>query len=474
VEKINSEEASVLLDIIKLIDYNIDSIIDKIKTKKSIIKFYKNSIMTTLKSLEKNRNFEFLYLCILLIISRMRDDIDNFNENLIRMASNKSIGNTTGILNAQGSTTQNKASDLIKAKTNNLINDSNANDYYFNSNILTTRNLNPVIPGKLYNLNNLNNKIHKDFNANKHLQQQDIHQASNSLNNKTENDRAIMNENRECRRSKEKQSSNHSFTNNQTQNSNATNDLNIKTDISWRSSLMAYNNNKNNNNSGSNSNLINGYVNVNRISPNINSTLNQVVNGNKNTDIIEASNNISNTAVNNDEKNRNREKYLTINEYFENNESRKSSRHYNSLADKNANENNNKTEKIILGKNQIKNFTHDLNDNVNSLQISNLPQKNNNKEKDLDIANHFSKKLSLNKKNKNISLLNLRKGKGKDIDRESIFSIRNDYSKSPIMHPSYSSSKYNLLGNLIIIAYLFILLNLISSKIKTMMSTKKT
>ena len=91
--KLNNDDISVLFDIIKIIDFNIDSLIDKNRTNKNMIKFYKNSIMTTLKSLEKNRNFEFLYLCILLIISRMRDDIDNYNNKLNKVPCNESNNN---------------------------------------------------------------------------------------------------------------------------------------------------------------------------------------------------------------------------------------------------------------------------------------------------------------------------------------------------------------------------------------------
>lgn len=408
--------------------------------------------MTTLKSMEKNRNFEFLYLCILLIISRMRDDIDKFNENFIRMASNNSIY-YTGNKNTQNSPTKisDLTLDLKKTKSSNL-NNSNAIDY-FNNNI-TSRNLS--IKFENFTNNNQNNNLNYKNLIVPDANKLNNDQINNLLLNKTNvylpNDSSKILDNAAEGKSKEKKQD-FSFTN-QIQSNSADNELNVNNHIS-RSTMANNNLNTTNSISGSKNHLLNGYTNINRISPNINSTLNQAAN--KNPEKLEMNNInhknnvgiINSIASNENENNKNREKYLSIKDYFENNES-KGICHFNSIANKN----NNNNEKIILDKNKIRNFTNDSNDNSNSHRVSNENEKNI-KEKENDIANYFSKKPASNKKNhKNISLLNLRKGKEKDIDRESIFSMRNnlnfDYNKSPVLHASNSSSYYNLLGKLVI------------------------
>ena len=71
----NNTEAFYLIDILNLINYNIDSMA-MLKEKKSLlIKHYKNAIITIIKTLERKKQFEYLYICILLITSRICEDI---------------------------------------------------------------------------------------------------------------------------------------------------------------------------------------------------------------------------------------------------------------------------------------------------------------------------------------------------------------------------------------------------------------
>jgi hypothetical protein len=70
----NSSDAFYLVDIINLINYNINSICEQ-KEIGLITKHHKNAIMSIIKTLEKKKHFEYLYICILLITSRICEDI---------------------------------------------------------------------------------------------------------------------------------------------------------------------------------------------------------------------------------------------------------------------------------------------------------------------------------------------------------------------------------------------------------------
>jgi hypothetical protein len=364
----------------------------------------------------------------------MRDDIDKFNENLIRMASNKSIYHT-GNLNTQNSPTKisELTLDLKKTKSNNL-NNTNANEN-FGINLTSTN-----LDAKFESCNN----NFKNIDSNSSNPNKIVNNQFNSIIKSQNESSKTLEIKAEGKNYKEKKLD-FSFTN-QNQFFSGNNESTNKTEISRASTI---DNNKTVNITGSNSHLINGYTNVNRISPNINTTLNQIVGKNS---VKTEANNIIDTTIADNENIRHRERYLTIKDYFDNNESRGSG-HFNSISLNNNIANN---EKIILGKNQIKNISNDLNGNLNSNNRIANNEKNINKQKDTEIANYFSKKPVSNKKsNNNISLLNLRKGKEKDIDRESIFSIKTnlnfDYNKSPVINPSNICTYYNLLSNLILI-----------------------
>lgn len=70
----NNTEVLYLIDILNLINYNINSILDPQNNIDIVIKHHKNSIVTTIRTLEKNKHWEYLYICILLISSRICDD----------------------------------------------------------------------------------------------------------------------------------------------------------------------------------------------------------------------------------------------------------------------------------------------------------------------------------------------------------------------------------------------------------------
>ncbi len=392
--KINIEEASVLLDIIKLIDYNIDLIIDKVKTRKNMIKFYKNSIMTILKSIEKNRNFEFLYLCILLIISRMRDDIDKYNENYTRMPSNKSIYNT-GNLNSQA--TSIKISEMTleskKIKTTNLNTSNSNNPFCDQSNHFT---LSPKNTTTKYNKNSscYNNA---NINVTETFKNLDV---SENINNPTKDQKLDF-----------------SFT-----NQNLSSYVRNKNEINKNPmSVTNINMNSNYNSQNIKNNFLYGYTGINRVSPNINSNINQSnINNNRNSNKQEKQENnyFSQTSLNvNSENEKNMEKYSSIKDYSENNESRRTV-NCNSVIS-NTNNNTNHKEKILLDKNQ----NNETSENIINMRFSN--EERYSKDKENDLTNYFGQKTISNTKNKLFSLNNFRKEKERDIDRESIFSFRN-------------------------------------------------
>jgi hypothetical protein len=70
----NNSETFYLIDILNIINYNINSILDTSYSQETTIKQYKNSIMCIIKTLETNKNWEYLYICILLISSRICDE----------------------------------------------------------------------------------------------------------------------------------------------------------------------------------------------------------------------------------------------------------------------------------------------------------------------------------------------------------------------------------------------------------------
>jgi len=396
--------------------------------------------MTTLKSLEKNRNFEFLYLCILLIISRMRDDIDKFNENLTRMASNKSI--YTGNINSQSSPSRKLEYnlDIKKLKSNNL---ANTNAYFDQNNINNSKNSNV----KSETINN----YHSYYNLPKEANGIEI---KNTDNNNLVNPRELLNkfsyESSKTLaigeiRNKEK-TFDFSFTNlNQNKTAN-TNDANFKNEsfqILLNSNNSKTNSNNLNNQTVSN-HLLNGYININRVTPNINTPLNQF---SKVSSIPERSYTQNSQAVTSIEDEN--IKYLDKNNLKKENFERIGFRNSEILNP--VYSTNNKNEKIILGKNQIRDLQIDIS-NGPKLSQEDLYMK----EKERENSNYFNKKFVnnnnlLKKPNRNILLINLRKEKEKDIDRESIFSMKNaknfDNNKSPVISTNNSCSFYNLHGN---------------------------
>jgi hypothetical protein len=70
----NSSDSFYLIDIINLINYNINSICEQ-REIGLITKHHKNAIMTVIKTLEKKKYFEYLYICILMITSRICEGI---------------------------------------------------------------------------------------------------------------------------------------------------------------------------------------------------------------------------------------------------------------------------------------------------------------------------------------------------------------------------------------------------------------
>jgi hypothetical protein len=74
-QSMNHSEVTHLLDILDMINYNINSIIDPANSSELLVKHYKLAIVSTIKALERNKNYEYLYICILLITSRLFDNV---------------------------------------------------------------------------------------------------------------------------------------------------------------------------------------------------------------------------------------------------------------------------------------------------------------------------------------------------------------------------------------------------------------
>ena len=89
----NNSEIVFLSDILNSINYNLNSIIEPSNMSEILTKFYRNSIMTIIRTLEKHRNYEFLYISILLITSRICDDIIQNVVNIPSLINVESIEN---------------------------------------------------------------------------------------------------------------------------------------------------------------------------------------------------------------------------------------------------------------------------------------------------------------------------------------------------------------------------------------------
>jgi hypothetical protein len=70
----NSSDSFYLIDILNLINFNLDCICEQ-KHSPMIVKHFKNSIMGIIKTLEAKKHFEYMYICILLITSRICESI---------------------------------------------------------------------------------------------------------------------------------------------------------------------------------------------------------------------------------------------------------------------------------------------------------------------------------------------------------------------------------------------------------------
>jgi hypothetical protein len=70
----NSSEAFYLIDILNLINFNLNCICEQ-KNSVVMVKHFKNAIMTIIKTLEAKKHFEYLYICILLITSKICESI---------------------------------------------------------------------------------------------------------------------------------------------------------------------------------------------------------------------------------------------------------------------------------------------------------------------------------------------------------------------------------------------------------------
>src|SRR4051812_47617049 len=70
----NSSESFYLIDILNLINFNLDCICEQ-KQSPMLVKYFKNAIINIIKTLEGKKHFEYLYICILLITSRICENI---------------------------------------------------------------------------------------------------------------------------------------------------------------------------------------------------------------------------------------------------------------------------------------------------------------------------------------------------------------------------------------------------------------
>jgi hypothetical protein len=70
----NNSDAFYLIDILNLINFNLNSICEQ-RQSHMMTRHFKNAIMTIIKTLENKKHFEYLYICILLITSKICENI---------------------------------------------------------------------------------------------------------------------------------------------------------------------------------------------------------------------------------------------------------------------------------------------------------------------------------------------------------------------------------------------------------------
>ena len=68
-ESIDDEETTVLVDTLNIINYNINHLIEQ--KSEFLISFQKKSLLTLFKTLEIKKKYEYLFLCVTVIASRI-------------------------------------------------------------------------------------------------------------------------------------------------------------------------------------------------------------------------------------------------------------------------------------------------------------------------------------------------------------------------------------------------------------------
>ena len=113
IDKNNCSELSVLICLLKQINYNINLILHE--KNYVLINLYRQDLLNLLINLEKKKNYEYLFICIVVIIKRIYSDIiDSYNFN----STDDKKSN-----NVDDNISRSSKYDFKKVKSNSLIND---------------------------------------------------------------------------------------------------------------------------------------------------------------------------------------------------------------------------------------------------------------------------------------------------------------------------------------------------------------